>query len=361
MQVQRGDMGRYLAVEECYTIYRGDLIQFGTHSLTGLPTRMRTYIFYSDLTASLAGTYDINHGKGLGSGAFGVVNLTVHRIKGTIHAVKTIKADPFNLELPENLRLTHEISAMEALRDHPGICRIEEVFFDIGNITHIVMEYAAGGNLYEYIHANIRNNLSEGDIKAIAYQICSAMEYAHSKGVVHRDLKPENILLTNDKTPVVKITDFGAAEFFGETSVMTDKVGTKLFWAPEILILPSEGYSHLVDCWSMGITLLFMFTTHRNLNAQCLLPSTTLKSNRITREAQVFTADFLHFIPSLRATFTKALSSPWLQSYRRQVLRAVPLGNWNGKALNKENIDPAQRADAIEKGITKIHPNQERE
>ena len=48
--------------------------------------------------------------------------------------------------------------------------------------------------------------MSEITVLTYAYQICDAMEYVHSKGVVHLDLKPENVLIVSDGN--LRIIDF---------------------------------------------------------------------------------------------------------------------------------------------------------
>jgi 5'-AMP-activated protein kinase catalytic alpha subunit len=55
------------------------------------------------------------------------------------------------------------------------------------------MEYASGGELFEYIVKNKR--LKEPEASRFVRQIISGVEYIHKCGVCHRDLKPENLLL----------------------------------------------------------------------------------------------------------------------------------------------------------------------
>ena len=55
------------------------------------------------------------------------------------------------------------------------------------------MEYACGGELFDYIVR--KDRLSEKEAVKFYQQIISGIEFLHSKGIAHRDLKPENLLL----------------------------------------------------------------------------------------------------------------------------------------------------------------------
>lgn len=107
----------------------------------------------------------------------------------------------------------------------------------------IVMEYAINGELFDYVQ--IRQKLSEFETKILMFQIFSAVDAIHNKGIIHRDLKLENILLdTNNR---IKVADFGFANFYTDGSVMKDSgedkvallqtsCGSPCYAAPEIVL-----------------------------------------------------------------------------------------------------------------------------
>jgi len=90
-------------------------------------------------------------------------------------------------------RFEQEARSIAAL-NHPHICQI----YDIGP-DYLVLEYVEG----QPLHGPFRTE----EAVRLAIQIASALEEAHSRGIMHRDLKPANILVTAKGT--AKLLDFG--------------------------------------------------------------------------------------------------------------------------------------------------------
>jgi hypothetical protein len=122
------------------------------------------------------------------------------------------------------------------------------------------MEFVDGGNLRQVFQAG---KLTPEQALAIVPQICEALQFAHTEGIVHRDIKPENILL--DKRGRVKITDFGIARILGHAPGKTrltgaqDIVGTPAYMAPEQMEKPLT-VDHRADIYSLGVVFYEMLT-----------------------------------------------------------------------------------------------------
>ncbi|XP_073679887.1 NUAK family SNF1-like kinase 1 [Garra rufa] len=183
----------------------------------------------------------------LGRGTYGKVKRAVERRCGKTVAIKSIRKERLRDDL-DRAHIQREIEISASLV-HPNIIRLYEVFESRERIV-MVMEYASGGELYEYIQDKQR--LPEEEARHFFRQITSAVQYCHKNGVVHRDLKLENILL--DKDLNVKLADFGLSNRYMRGQCLDTFCGSPLYASPEIINgLPYHGPE--VDCWSLGVLL----------------------------------------------------------------------------------------------------------
>ena len=120
---------------------------------------------------------------------------------------------------------------------------------------YIVMELVEGKTLEEVVDTE---NLSLSEVVEIFHGITSALQHAHSNGVVHRDLKPANIIVTNDNK--VKITDFGIARLSNELNITKTNasVGTPNIMSPEQVL--GKEIDHRSDLFALGVLLYYLTT-----------------------------------------------------------------------------------------------------
>jgi serine/threonine-protein kinase SRK2 len=124
--------------------------------------------------------------------------------------------------------------------------------------THlaIAMEYASGGDLFDYVVA--RGRLDEDTARFYFQQLIGGVAWCHSKVVSHRDIKPENTLLEDRSArPAAKICDFG----YSKDSILNSRpdtiCGTPAYMAPEVLA-GGEYDGAPVDVWACGVALYVM-------------------------------------------------------------------------------------------------------
>lgn len=185
--------------------------------------------------------------KKLGQGTFGKVQLGINKETGQEVAIKTIKKSKIESDA-DLIRIRREIQIMSSVQ-HPNIIHIYEVFENREKMV-LVMEYAAGGELYDYLSE--RKVLAEDEARRIFRQIATACYYCHKHKICHRDLKLENILL--DENNNAKIADFGLSNVFDDQRLLNTFCGSPLYASPEIVKgTPYQGPE--VDCWSLGVLL----------------------------------------------------------------------------------------------------------
>ncbi|XP_073817515.1 nuak family kinase 1 isoform X6 [Musca autumnalis] len=185
--------------------------------------------------------------KKLGQGTYGKVQLGINKETGQEVAIKTIKKCKIEAE-SDLVRIRREVQIMSSVQ-HPNIIHIYEVFENREKMV-LVMEFAAGGELYDYLSE--RKVLSEEEARRIFRQVATAVYYCHKHKICHRDLKLENILL--DEHGNAKIADFGLSNVFDDQRLLATFCGSPLYASPEIVEgTPYHGPE--VDCWSLGVLL----------------------------------------------------------------------------------------------------------
>ncbi|XP_026990136.1 serine/threonine-protein kinase MARK2 isoform X9 [Tachysurus fulvidraco] len=184
--------------------------------------------------------------KTIGKGNFAKVKLAKHILTEKEVAVKII--DKTQLNSSSLQKLFREVRIMKLL-NHPNIVKLFEVI-ETEKTLYLVMEYASGGEVFDYLVAHGR--MKEKEARAKFRQIVSAVQYCHQKCIVHRDLKAENLLLDADMN--IKIADFGFSNEFTVGNKLDTFCGSPPYAAPELF----QGKKYdgpEVDVWSLGVIL----------------------------------------------------------------------------------------------------------
>jgi serine/threonine protein kinase len=149
----------------------------------------------------------------LGRGAFGKVNLGMHKLTRKLIAIKSINKEYLSEE-KQRSKIMHEVSLLLSLR-HQSVVKLYETFETSRHIM-LVMELCAGGDLLNFVRK--RKKLDEMTAKVIFKQVIEGIGYVHSKKILHRDIKLDNILL--DGKGNAKIGDFGVSKKVKQGEVM---------------------------------------------------------------------------------------------------------------------------------------------
>lgn len=187
----------------------------------------------------------------LNSGSSGYVHLA--RCKKTNELV-AIKSIPRGQKI--NRHVVREILNHRNLLHH-HVIQFKEVFLTQYYLC-IVMEYAAGGDVMDYMKK--KEGLKEDEARWFFQQLILGLDYCHKMGVVNRDIKLENSLLDGSPWPVLKICDFGFSKHEMMNSAPDSRVGTPAYLAPEVVEnRRGETYDgKMADIWSCGVFLYVM-------------------------------------------------------------------------------------------------------
>ncbi|HLB52856.1 MAG TPA: protein kinase [Chlamydiales bacterium] len=159
------------------------------------------------------GPYEIL--QSLGKGGMGEVFLAKDPSCGRKVALKRIRPELRASSVIQS-RFLREANVASALT-HPSIVPILSIA-NGGDETYYTMPYIEGEMLRQILRRTKTDEHPVGysipSLTRIFLQVCQAIAYAHSRGVIHRDLKPENIIV--GRYGEVMILDWGIADFIDQ-------------------------------------------------------------------------------------------------------------------------------------------------
>ncbi|XP_072126071.1 MAP/microtubule affinity-regulating kinase 3a isoform X3 [Mobula birostris] len=250
--------------------------------------------------------------KTIGKGNFAKVKLARHILTGREVAIKIIDKTQLN---PTSLqKLFREVRIMKCL-NHPNIVKLFEVI-ETEKTLYLVMEYASGGEVFDYLVAHGR--MKEKEARAKFRQIVSAVQYCHQKQIVHRDLKAENLLLDADMN--IKIADFGFSNEFIIGNKLDTFCGSPPYAAPELF----QGKKYdgpEVDVWSLGVILYTLVSGSLPFDGQNLkeLRERVLRGKYripfyMSTDCENLLKRFLVLNPSKRGTLEQIMKDRWINA-----------------------------------------------
>ena len=192
----------------------------------------------------------------VGYGAMGAVYKAFDPLIKRTLAIKTIRLD-IPRQSPQYKsfieRFYHEARISGTL-SHPNIVTL----FDIGEeggVPFLAMEFVEGETISSILERGYR--FPPEKVISLISQIASAVDYAHSKGVIHRDIKPSNLILYEGER--VKVTDFGIAKLVdAEITHSGTLLGTPSYMSPEQAM--GDKLDGRSDIFSLGVCAFEMLS-----------------------------------------------------------------------------------------------------
>jgi serine/threonine protein kinase len=170
---------------------------------------------------------------------------------------------PFHNDADYVMRFEREAQAIARL-DHSHIVRLYR-FDQQDDWLYMAMQHIQGADLGTVLagYRTDKEFIEPEDARRIVAEVCSALDYAHEKGVIHRDIKPANILL--DQQGRAFLTDFGLA-LVTEVGTRGEIFGSPHYIAPEQAVSSAKAVPQS-DLYSVGVILFEMFTGDVPFNA----------------------------------------------------------------------------------------------
>jgi len=153
--------------------------------------------------------------------------------------------------------------------NHPNVIQIFEHGTTGDDLLFMVMEFIPGRSL--------RSILDHGPVDPgrgcwLGAEIASALDAAHTAGVIHRDLKPENVFLVQGDSVHnafggIKVLDFGIAKLIDAPSITSTLhiIGTPEYLSPEQS--EKDDIDGRSDIYSLGIMIYEAITNSLPFNA----------------------------------------------------------------------------------------------
>lgn len=222
----------------------------------------------------------------LGEGGFG----TVFRAEQTQPVAREVALKIIKLGMDTRQVIARFEAERQALviMEHPNIARILDAGATERGRPYFVMDLVRGARISDYCD---ENNLGVRERLELFAEVCSAVQHAHTKGVIHRDIKPSNVLVTTlDGRPLPKIIDFGiakatAARPTDKTNLTEERqlIGTPEYMSPE-QAAGSADTDTRTDVYSLGVLLYELLTGATPFDTMRLRSVTFDEMRRIIRE-----------------------------------------------------------------------------
>lgn len=292
-----------------------------------------TAAIHKDETGRLLGRYEL--GALLGRGSFGKVYRGWDPQLRRPVAIKVPRMGAV-LTTTETERFQREARCAAGLQ-HPHIVTL----YDLGYATEtlfLVYELVEGESLAQVLQ---RERLPLRTAAELVALLASAVQAAHTQGVIHRDLKPANVLLAKGDYRTAKITDFGLARRLDEAATQSHAgqlLGTPAYMAPEqVLGRPAD---QRTDVYALGVMLYELLTGEVPFRGEAIMVLRQVREDEPTPPKRLQSA-----IPlDLNTICLKCLHKDPVQRYPSMAELANDLQRWlAGQPILARPVGPLGR------------------
>merc|ERR1712088_837180 len=149
-------------------------------------------------------------------------------------------------------KIKREIKILQNLRGGVNIINLLDIVRDNITLTPaLVTEYVQNVDFKTFY-----KQLTDFDCRFYMFEVLRGLNYCHSMGIMHRDIKPQNITINHEQR-LVRIIDWGLAEFYHPNQDYNVRVASRYFKGPELLV-GYQYYDYSLDMWSLGCMLASM-------------------------------------------------------------------------------------------------------
>ncbi|XP_046912823.2 serine/threonine-protein kinase ULK3-like [Dermatophagoides farinae] len=287
--------------------------------------------------------YRLNHL--IGKGSYGHVFRAEKKISHEVVAIKCVPLKSLSKNSRDNI--INEISILKKLK-HEFIVQMLDFQWDKA-FVYMIFEFCPSGELASIIR--LKRNFPEEIVQHFLQQLASAMKYLRDNDVAHLDLKPQNILITGIqfvtllnglnsfkvwRQVILKIADFGFAQYLSNDESVNSLRGSPLYMAPEIF--KKHEYDARVDLWSIGIILYECLFGRTPLHGMTTAEIThayqrnqvhiEFPKNRLSQLCYDLLGGLLKIDPKMRISFSNFFTHPFID------LEHMPMADSFEKARN---------------------------
>ena len=237
----------------------------------------------------------------LDSGAMADVYLATDTLRAVNVALKVLRSE-YSLDEYFEDYFRREAAVLQQLQ-HPNIVRLYELERD-SNLLFLVMDFIEGLTLQQHLFE--QKLLQTAYVLQIGQAIATALDYAHTKGVIHRDVKPSNVLLAS--SGVILLNDFGVARVAGNTTSAgaSGPVGTLAYMAPEQI--RGAEITGAADQYALAVVIWELLCGRRPFTGKASKLTASPLSERIIDEHLHHTPPANLLPPGLTAALAQALA-----------------------------------------------------